>query len=197
MTDTTKRYGLALLLLVIGIVWQAVGQKPPVELGPIALLKVDSKGKLDTEFIKNRLAFETKKMAYIRSLPSPYRDFPNAFVLAQSEADYPKIKEAIDRELAASKEIEDAGLGAVPGLVGDALTSPAVWLMAIAAALAFANIAFVLGAGFLVGLIRAAGMELNTLTGVTAEHYLASIVAALIVAAAVWWALQRFWPRPA
>jgi hypothetical protein len=196
VSNRFKRTVLAVLLLALGIVWQTIARTPPIELGPVTIIKLDRSGKLDPEFVRQRMDFIKKNMEYVKALPPPYSDYPNAFTIARSEADYPRIKEAIDRETAINDAISDAGLGAVPGLTTAELTRPSLWLIALAAAVAFRAFAFVIGGAFLAGLLRGAGMEMGTLTGITAEHYLASILAALIVAALAWFLLQRFWRAP-
>lgn len=196
MSTGFKRAIIAIGLLLLGFAWQALGRTPPLELGPIPVFKLTKDGQLDQKFMAERIAFAKQKMAYIEALQPPYSNYPYAFVAAREEGDYPKIKAAIDDELAAHKAIEEAGISAVPGLTGAALVRPPIWLVALAAAVAFQSLAFVMGAAFVGGLLIGMAGSLNTLTGLPAESYLASILATLIIAAAAWWVLQRFWRTP-
>lgn len=196
MSDSFKRAVIAVTLLIFGVALQAMTRSPPVALGSATLVQLTEDGKIDKAFLDAQLAFVQERARYIEALSAPYDDYRGAFLLARSTADFPKIKAAIDGEIAANEAIEERGLGAVPGLTGEALTRPSLWLIALAAAVAFQSFAFAMGGAFLGGLLHAMAAELNTLTGLPAEYYLASILAALLVAAAGWWALQRLWRAP-
>jgi hypothetical protein len=122
----------------------------------------------------------------IAKLDARYRPYAIAFILAGSDADIEAVKRTIDAELAAAAAVHDRGLAGVPEYIGEKLATVDLVLMALAAALLFRGLAFVLAMGFAIGGLHQLLVQSGAITGAPSEYYLAAILAALLWSAAFW-----------
>lgn len=172
----------AIALIVAGLALQSLATPPGGAGGP-AIRTVED---------LQRVARYHREAQPLAKLGPAHRPYAAAFVAAASDEDVERIKQAIDAELAATAEIKDRGFAAVPEAFAEKLPAPDLWLVALAGALMFRALAFVMPFGFAAGFLQQTAIDLRTLTGTASELYLAAILAGLVAAFACWAARLGF-----
>jgi hypothetical protein len=178
---------VAIALIVLGLLIPSLAAPPA---GPAIRTMEDLQ----------RIARYHREAQPLAKLGPEHRPYAGAFVAAASDEDVERIKRAIDAELAATAELKAQGFGAVAAAFGEKMPSPDLWLIALAGAIMFRSLAFVLPFGFAGGFLQQTGVDLRSITGTASELYLAAILAGLVAALACWAARLGFEaarrPRP-